>query len=380
MSTTNSTYSGLSRYTELDALRGIAALAVVFWHFFCTVFTVAIPGMLPFIYGIYFLVNGRASVIIFFLLSGFVLSLPFFKNPQQHYIPFILRRICRIYLPYLAGIAFAILVRTFVVTHPVATLSGWFNDYVGDPFSLKTALEHLFLIGNIHSNVYNNAIWSLIHEMRISLIFPFLFLLVSRIRPLFSIAICILLSGVALLNDIFTWEISNGWQSGYFYSLHFASMFIVGILLARYRELIIAWFRRRTKPIKIIMFIVSLLLCRGSMELGQVNTKLCLLFDYGAVLGGCILMIITLGSVTALRILKKPFFSLLGNISYSMYLNHITILYLAFYFLYPAVNLPLLLVIVLIAVVFMSYLTWKYIEKPAIALGKVLAHATTRHS
>ncbi len=87
------------RFYELDSLRGVAALTVVLHHFsrICpenfTHLLIRTPLRL--------LLAGDQAVILFFLLSGFVLTLPYKKNTSLSYGPFLLRRVCRIYLPYL---------------------------------------------------------------------------------------------------------------------------------------------------------------------------------------------------------------------------------------------------------------------------------------
>jgi peptidoglycan/LPS O-acetylase OafA/YrhL len=373
MTPVQKTYFGQSRYDELDALRGIAAVMVVLWHFVCATYTVQDPGTKSFVMSLYFLVQGRSAVILFFILSGFVLSLPFFREPRPGYGGFILRRICRIYLPYVALIACTILVRSFVTIKKIPGLSDWFNDYCGDPFSLTIALEHLFLIGNINIMVYNNPVWSLIHEMRISLIFPLLLLFVLRVKPIFSILTCLLLTGVALLNDVYGWETSKGWQTGYFYTLQVTSFFIVGILLARYKDPVVRWYGSLKKWKKIMLLIGSVILFRYSMELWLANLKLGLIWDYGTVIGACGLMIMALGSVKAATLLRKPFFKFFGTISYSMYLNHITMLYLSFFLLYDTIPVLVILPVYLALVVAFSSITWKTIEIPSIALGRVLS-------
>lgn len=379
MNSLQKTYLGQSRYGELDALRGIAALSVVLWHFVCATYTVTDPGTKSFVMSLYFLVHGRAAVILFFILSGFVLSLPFFREPRPGYSAFIVRRICRIYLPFVALIACTILVRTFVTLKKIPGLSDWFNDYCGAPFSLKTALEHLFLIGNIHVMVYNNPVWSLIHEMRISLIFPLLFLFVLRVKPIFSILACFLLSGIALLNEVFGWETSNGWETGYFYTLQVSSFFIVGILLARYKEPLVRWYGPLRKWKKIILFIVSCILFRFSMEIWLANKKLLLISDYGSVIGACGFMVMAFGSMKAATLLRKPFFKFFGNISYSMYLNHITMLYLTIFLLHDYLPIPVILPVYIASVIVFSLVTWKTIELPSIALGRVLSNRIGTH-
>ena len=210
--------------------------------------------------------------------------------------------------------------------------------------------------------------------MRISLVFPLLFLFVIRVRPLVSILTCVLLSGISLANEVFGWEISNGWESGYFYSLHISSFFIIGILLAQYKDYLIQWYDLRNKAIKIILFIAALVVYRFSQEIWMINTKLLLISDYGTVFSVCYFMIAALGSGKFSNLLKKPVFVLLGDISYSIYLNHITMLYLFLFLLYKYLPVPAILPIYIIATVIFSFITWKVIELPSISLGRILSN------
>jgi peptidoglycan/LPS O-acetylase OafA/YrhL len=59
-------------------------------------------------------VAGHAAVIVFFLLGGFVLALPY-RSRQPPAIGFIIRRTCRIYIPF----AFAVfLAAAFLILIP----------------------------------------------------------------------------------------------------------------------------------------------------------------------------------------------------------------------------------------------------------------------
>jgi peptidoglycan/LPS O-acetylase OafA/YrhL len=85
---------------ELDSLRGVAALIVVFDHF-TRLWREASPSTsLRYISHLPFLENGRSAVIMFFVLSGFVLTMPMLAGKGQVYPVYAVRRICRIYLPY----------------------------------------------------------------------------------------------------------------------------------------------------------------------------------------------------------------------------------------------------------------------------------------
>ena len=53
------------------------------------------------------LVDGEAAVILFFVLSGYVLALPFIAGTQLTYGRYLVKRICRIWLPFAAAILLA---------------------------------------------------------------------------------------------------------------------------------------------------------------------------------------------------------------------------------------------------------------------------------
>ena len=102
------------RLLALDVLRGIAAFIVVLGHLFLMypeALRMEIPTWLR-ISVLRVLVNGHASVILFFVLSGYVLSIPFLRGNAPPYFSYVAKRICRIYIPFaisiLEGTAFGL--------------------------------------------------------------------------------------------------------------------------------------------------------------------------------------------------------------------------------------------------------------------------------
>src|ERR1700754_945064 len=89
------------RLLQLDSLRGFAAMTVV-WHHWRQAYWATPPRwfMQPFS-------AGHEAVILFFILSGYVLSLPVWINRQPRYADYLIRRISRIYLPYVAAACLA---------------------------------------------------------------------------------------------------------------------------------------------------------------------------------------------------------------------------------------------------------------------------------
>jgi peptidoglycan/LPS O-acetylase OafA/YrhL len=88
------------RLTELDAMRGIAALAVVVAHAIFNLPNADAPiirimtatPLRP-------LIDGRLAVIFFFVLSGLVLTRNLLAGPRPAFVVYALRRVIRLGLP-----------------------------------------------------------------------------------------------------------------------------------------------------------------------------------------------------------------------------------------------------------------------------------------
>jgi Acyltransferase family len=72
------------RFEQLDSMRGLAALVVVFHHFYLMFYRAHFRSN-PLSALIYPFVAGHESVMLFFVLSGFVLSLPLMKQVPFSY-------------------------------------------------------------------------------------------------------------------------------------------------------------------------------------------------------------------------------------------------------------------------------------------------------
>jgi peptidoglycan/LPS O-acetylase OafA/YrhL len=209
-------------------MRGIAALAVICSHIIATFGSVnKYLNLTP----LYFFWSSHESVIFFFVLSGFVLSLPFYKR-EVKYVDFIIRRMFRIYLPYIVAIAFTFLMCYLFASHgDLKGISEWTSTKWNRDINRKDILNHILLIGNYETTTFNPAIWSLVHEMRISLFFPLIMILILRYNWKSNILVAFLLSLVGSLNQIVHVEISKGFFTSYLDSLHYMSMFIIGALI-----------------------------------------------------------------------------------------------------------------------------------------------------
>ncbi len=332
-------------------MRGIAALVVLFHHythmFYPSLLTgtgVATVVLSPFI-------SGHESVIYFFLLSGFVLSLPFLRGKNRPYPIFIRRRVLRIYGPYLAALALAL--AGCSLWHSQLGVSGWQAGTWSAPVDLRSVIQHLLFIGDYNYNRYNTAFWSLVYEMRISLIFPLLFLAANKLKARYTL----LLIGICTILGVHVGD------HKFLVTFEYAGIFLLGILLAKNLEGLSERYKRLA-PFQCGAFMLtSLLLYFGGRHLAGIG-PLWHLGDMPVAIGAAGLLIVGLNSHSARRILNSAAPAFLGRISYSLYLVHGTVLFSMTVLLMEKVSHPVFFLLYLPTAIVLSWGFYIAVERP----------------
>jgi peptidoglycan/LPS O-acetylase OafA/YrhL len=160
----------MRRIVALDSIRGIAALVVVFYH--CSLAAPQLHDRIAATYVLRPFVAGPAAVYLFFVLSGFVLYGVLAPGSAPPYPNYAAKRVLRLWLPAAAVVGSALL---YVAVDPsrVPGASDWFSDnsWIEAPSPAAMAY-HFALFSAERYHQLDNAIWTLAHEIKISLIFP----------------------------------------------------------------------------------------------------------------------------------------------------------------------------------------------------------------
>ncbi|MDF2925222.1 MAG: Acyltransferase family protein [Paenibacillaceae bacterium] len=360
-----------NRIEQLDSIRGLASLTVLWHHMWM------ITPVLPIVFSyspLRLAVYGHAAVILFFILSGFVLALPFLSHKQGPYLGYLVKRICRIYLPYVVSLFVAIVLANGIAKGDTGGLSGWIDRFWNYGWDGRIIMEHMALVANIHTDAYNTVVWSLIHEMRISIIFPLIMLLVIRLSWQRSLLVCVLLSSVASLNGIFEIERSNGYMTTYFDTLHFVSFFIIGALLAKHRAVLTESYAKLGLAAKTALSLAAVAAYGYSKMVEYILPEpyAGVLTEYGIATGACVLIIAALSSVRLAKLLQKRPVILVGKISYSLYLYHFIILVALVHLLNGVLPIPVIYAFVLILSIAAAALSYRFVEMPSAKLGRRL--------
>jgi peptidoglycan/LPS O-acetylase OafA/YrhL len=354
---------------ELDALRGIAAVAVMFFHFHFLWEESGHPRwekrlfMFP---PLKFLIAGHAAVILFFLLSGFVLALPRIRGRRQSYAGYISKRICRIYLPYLVALALA--VAGCWRFHGLEAYGFWFHLTWREAPNWRLVLQHVLLLGDYDSSAYNTAFWSVVQEMRISIVFPFVCAFVLRRSNAAGAAIGGLLFLIAFALEQFAqvpYTVSS--------AISYLGIFIFGILAARLKDGMSAWLRQMSWMKLQMFFWGSVLLFFYAhsfalvLRVGEKGS------DMFTAIAGVGLISYCLTDRRASAALKGRILRFLGRISYSLYLLHGTVMFALAYLTYGRLSLSAIIVPFFMITIVLAMAMRKVVEVPSINLGHAIA-------
>ena len=321
------------RYHSLDGLRGIAALSVVGYHMLLVVPAISVlylahrepaafsPEWWLFRTPLRLLTPGHEAVLIFFVLSGFVLTLPLLNSRMtlRSTAAYYGRRILRLYVPVWGAIVFALILAALVPRHP-GIGSSWLSSHKPPT---PTAIVHdvTLLLGT--SNL-DSPLWSLGWEVWFSLLLPVMFLLikVARVHDWWIPAILLLAAiSVGAQFPIVADRLPSGWLLSHL--LQYLPVFGIGMILAGRRETLAAW-GSRVRHWWLVAVVGLLLLVSPSVFVTNhggyriVDAAL----GFASLVGVAIVVFMALEAPRARAFFEARPSQWLGKRSFSIYLTH----------------------------------------------------------
>jgi len=334
-------------------------------------------------YALHFIDGGHEAVILFFLLSGFVLALPYNAGRAQSFPVFLVRRIVRIYGPYFIALCGA--VGCAAIWHGDLHRGRWASEIWALPPSVSLTLQHVLFLGVYDYHPYNPVFWSLIYEMRISVLFPVIVLVVGRLKTWTSVSLALGLSATTMF--LISRSLDSVWVPNLSMTLHYSGVFIVGILLSTTHERLGALYNASSRFLRYAIAVAAIVIYRESTRVSDEAlthllrpASLHIVSDWLVVIGASAAIIGALHSETFQELLSFPSARFLGKISYSLYLVHLPILLaMAFTIGY---RLPMLAQLALYLVASLSLATMFYycVEAPFTQLSRYAGNSLGRRS
>lgn len=300
----NTSFAGTppTRFYALDAIRGLAALAVVLYHY--TQHN-----------GLHWLHGAWVAVDIFFMLSGFVLMHSYSKKVAQGMTvkAFLYSRLARLGPMYLVGISLGILAALYSIysasqnlIHPDNLIKAALLNLALLPYFNSQAWP--FGASTIYGTVFplNDPAWSLFFEFFVNIIF---FVYLTRFRQI-NLALWVAIAGLIFVGITLYFHQINPGSRGNNFVFGFPRVifeFFLGVLIYKFYNLY-----PPTKKIAAWLIFALVTLCMFS-SLGAIA------------LGNALLLapfLIILFSKLAISEDQTGICKFLGDISYPLYVTH----------------------------------------------------------
>ncbi len=385
--------AGTKKIEALDSVRGIAALIVVMWHFASAFFPAVMSGpgfpthtqydLVIYKSPLSIFFAGNFAVVMFFILSGFVLTIRFFSSQSGSLFSAAVKRYLRLMPVALLSVLFAygLMSLGLLYARQAGAVSGssWLLStyYLFDPSLLGALAQGSFQVFATMApkNVYNPVLWTMYYELLGSmLIFGLATLSRGKSKRwlLYIIAFlafidtyfCCFIAGMVLADvyanrPLFFEKLRN---LALFYKL---SLLFIALSIAGYPYI--------GDPSSYGKYWHSLTLLSSNVSVSRILLQM---------IAGSIIIILALSWSWLIKLLETKFLVLIGRLSFALYATHFIILYSLtcwlFVLLHGHLNYVasamLALLLSLPVLFFVSVVVHKYIELPSIRAANKLGN------
>ncbi|WP_345751192.1 acyltransferase family protein [Microbacterium rhizophilus] len=356
-----------TRLPALDGLRGLAALVVMIHHSLLTVplfaaayydhtsedtWRVDNPAWWIAHTPLHVLWDGKFAVMIFFILSGFVLSLPVLRATSFRWDAYLPQRLARLYLPVWGSLALA-LAAIFLTPRGRNQQTEWLVRRA-DPVSFQDVLNSLTQISA--GNEILSPLWTIRWEILFSLLLG-AFLWIGRKAN----GNVVIVASLALIAAGGAWQVD---------ALMYLPMFIIGVVLAVHRETLHRRLGGIPGPAWALALAAALLMAASTWMMPpwvpqRVHDGALALQVAGALV---VVAFCAFGCPNARALCSRPV-QWLGTVSFSLYLVHETVVVTTADLIGPSSS-SLVLPVAAIASLAVAQLFYFGIERPSHLLSR----------
>lgn len=366
---------------HLEALRGIAALMVVFahlqytfapsFHYNSFLWLKALTG--SYVLGhilhsfVAILFNGGLAVYIFWFMSAYVLSIKLFQKGNHEYLfKSLIKRYFRLVIPVLGSVLFAyfLLKLGFMYNGQLAEVLG--NSWLGKHYDFQAHLGKAILssfwdtfFSYEEKTTYNAVLWTMNPELLGSYFIFTLFALFQfrKSRYIFYTILSILF--FTLKEYAFVSFILGFWLC----DLDHTNLFFKDLIEKLFKN---SW-------LTILFFLMSLIVIGKADYLA-----------YGNLFGGITIVIFVMKTKVLQSLLNHKFLTWLGRMSFSLYLIHLPVICSFSCFLYLNLSfnyyfkVAIISISTLVLCLSLSYFFSQFIDRNAIRLANHLGNYIAR--
>ncbi|WP_422361714.1 acyltransferase family protein [Reichenbachiella sp.] len=371
----------------LDGLRGIAAIIVILAHLRVMFFVQSLEDLSLFLSDhldttlltkftlgiISFFFDGNFAVYVFWVLSGYVISIKLFKKKQLSYLlEAITKRYFRLMFPSLASVllAYLLLNQKLFFHHELAIqlgegyVNGWLNKHYNFEANFFNALKDGIWDTFFHFNVntsYNTSLWTMKPEFYGSLTCFLVFALFGTRNWRYYVYFVIF---------AITLYFSNYWLAS----------FLVGFFLCDMDHL--------PSQTGFLFLIINKIFAYNWINIVLLLLILALAglpnyFGISNLILSSLLIFLVLKSTHLQKVLRRPIFLWLGKNSFAIYLLHLPIFcsFTAYLYLHLTINDPYKIVLTILGSLILLFMSSQYftkcIDKPSVIIANKIGKLVT---
>ncbi|MFJ4221392.1 acyltransferase family protein [Curtobacterium luteum] len=301
------------RLPSLDGLRGLAAVVVLLHHALLVQPALSAPyygqDVAPSVTWfvatpLHLVWAGGEAVLVFFVLSGFVLARQQTGPRRLRWTRYYPSRLVRLYLPVVVAVLLAAVLASVV---PRADLAGRQSEWMHDHRATVTLASVMRNVTLLSPDFLNSPLWSLRQEVVFSLLLPVALVAVLLVRRTWvvGVALAVVVSAVGS-------TVGNVWIAS-------LPVFLIGCLLAGAHD------HRRFRLAGVrgpALAILGALLVTSRWWSGPIADRLPVLVSIAVLVGASLIVVVAVGWASARRVLERRAFQWLGRVSFSLYLVH----------------------------------------------------------
>ncbi|RLJ22524.1 acyltransferase [bacterium endosymbiont of Escarpia laminata] len=326
------------RYYEIDLLRFLAAVAVVFFHYTFRGFAANDMSILPFPVLSEVFKYGALGVDLFFIISGFVILM---TAVNKDYTAFVISRITRIYPAFWASVTLTALVIVFIG---------------GDRYqvTLSQYIYNLPMISGFFDIKFVDGVyWSLLVEIKFYFLI-FLLVLANKLKWIkYFLGLWLVLTLVNVFHEM-------GGVLGFFFFPKWSAYFIAGAMYFIIRQEGPSIYK--VAVIALCLYI-SLFQAFERADVASVHFNT----DFSRVTTGIVItgfyVLFGFIGMGKTKWINKKVFIFYGALTYPLYLIHQNIGFMIFNSLGEIVNKYVLLVGVIALTLYLAFLINKHVER-----------------
>lgn len=356
-----------NRYVWLDLIRGIAAILVCGGHLRAAMFD-SYSGIINaniLEKGFYFVTGlGHQAVIVFFVLSGFLIGGSILSHRQDfRFGEYLFLRLTRLWVVLIPALIFTFFIDRIIAGRCPQLLSGQLYALLnsgpseGYSISLFTFIANVAFLQSIYSPVFgsNGPLWSLANEFWYYLLFPLLLISIGEIRS--SMTKRVISIGMLLIISLFI-----------------ARNLLVGFIVWLFGVVVYLVYSKRATDHSIWAMGLSIILFLGSIVDSKVHFfENVFHISSDLVIGFCFSLLLV--SIQSLSIpgqygnYVSRFAKWLSEISYTLYLFHFPLVLLIYAVFYSKTQIALNIygitqyIFWLLLLIVSSYLLWWIFER-----------------